>query len=111
MTKAPHCGAFGLCVPGRVFSKHANGRWHRSPITTRNQRATHDVKLEFPEFNLGKSDVAFSIRKDDELLGELRISHGTPVWFPANASHGYKLSWSKLGALFEEHGTSKAEKR
>ncbi len=63
--------------------------------------ATHDVKLKFPEFNLGKSDVAFSIRKDDELLGELRISHGAPVWFPANASHGYKLSWSKLGALLK----------
>ncbi len=107
MTKAPHCGAFGLCVPGRVFSKHANGRWHRSPITTRNQRATHDVKLEFPEFNLGKSDVAFSIRKDDELLGELRISGVVP----GQCQPRLQAVVEQAGSAVGEHGTSKAEKR
>ena len=73
--------------------------------------ANHDVKLKFPDFTLGKADVAFTVRKDEEMLGELRISHGAPVWFPANTEYGYKLSWSKLDALFKEHGTHKAEKR
>jgi hypothetical protein len=60
--------------------------------------ATHDVKLKFPEFNLGKSDVAFSIRKDDELLGELRISHGRRCGsrpMPATATSCRGASWER----------------
>ncbi|MBX9719988.1 MAG: hypothetical protein K2X81_01230 [Candidatus Obscuribacterales bacterium] len=73
--------------------------------------ATHDVKLQLPELGLGKSDVSFMVKKDDETLGELRISHGAAVWFPSGNSYGYKLSWTKLASLFEEHGTQRAEKR
>ncbi len=73
--------------------------------------ATHSVTFNPPSLELGKADIAFSIKKDDAKIGELRISNGAAVWFPASNTYGYKLSWSKLADLFQEHGTEKAEKR
>ena len=73
--------------------------------------AIHKVTLNMPALEIGKSDVSFSIRKDSSKIGELRISNDAAVWFPANNSYGYKLSWQKLAELFEEYGTHKAEKR
>lgn len=73
--------------------------------------AVHKVSLGVPTVELGKADVTFSIRKDSAKLGQLHISNGAAVWFPANKQYGYKLSWAKLAQLFEEHGVEKAEKK
>ena len=73
--------------------------------------ATHRVLLTTPPLEVGKADVRIDIRKDDEKLGELRISHGSAVWFPNGNTYGYKLSWSKIDELFVEHGQKKAELR
>lgn len=71
----------------------------------------HKVTLNTPPLEIGKTDVSFSIRKDDSKIGEIRISNGSIVWFPAKNSYGYKLSWAKMAKLFAKHGTHKAEKR
>lgn len=73
--------------------------------------ATHRVFLTTPPLEVGRADVCIEIKMNDSKLGELKISHGSAVWFPNGNSYGFKLSWSKVAALFEEHGTSKAELR
>jgi hypothetical protein len=73
--------------------------------------ANHTVTFSTPSLEIGKADIVFTIRKDKEKLGDLHISHGAAVWFPTGNSYGYKLSWSKLAALFVEHGIEKAEMR
>lgn len=73
--------------------------------------ATHRVLLTTPPLEVGKADVRLDIRKNDEKLGELRVSHGSAVWFPNGNMYGYKLSWTKIDELFIEHGQKKAELR
>ena len=73
--------------------------------------AVHKVNVSLPDQELGKADAIFSIKKDGSKLGQLHISSGAAVWFPANKQYGYKLSWAKLSELFEEHGTERAEKK
>lgn len=73
--------------------------------------AIHKVSLAVPTVELGKTDATFSVKKDSSKLGQLHVSHGAVVWFPANKQYGYKLSWAKLAQLFEEHGLEKAEKK
>ncbi|AVJ31901.1 MULTISPECIES: hypothetical protein [Stenotrophomonas] len=72
--------------------------------------ATHKVHFTLPSRELGKADVSFAVRKDDDKFGELKVSNGSAVWFRADGKKGYRLSWSKLDALFAEHG-NKVEKR
>ena len=60
--------------------------------------------MQTPETQLGKSDVVFNISNNHEKIGELRISKGAPVWFPAKAKKGFRLSWSRFGELMEQHG-------
>ncbi|WP_371424431.1 hypothetical protein [Tardiphaga sp.] len=73
--------------------------------------ATHRVLITTPPLEVGKADIRLDIKKDDEKLGELRVSHGSAVWFPNGNTYGYKLSWSKIAKLFEEQGQKKAELR
>ena len=47
--------------------------------------ATHTVKFKIPEKDLGKADISFSITRDGEKFGELKISNGSVVWFPKNS--------------------------
>ncbi|CAB3800722.1 hypothetical protein LMG28688_05216 [Paraburkholderia caffeinitolerans] len=72
--------------------------------------ATHTVKFNLPERELGKADITFQVRKDSDKFGELKISNGSAVWFPKNGKQGYRMSWSKLEELFLGHG-NKVEKR
>lgn len=73
--------------------------------------AVHKVNFTLPTQELGKSDVAFTVNKDGAKFGQLHVSNGAVVWFPANKKFGQKLSWAKLAELFEEHGVHKAEKK
>ncbi len=73
--------------------------------------AVHKVSLGVPTLELGKADVTFSVRKDSSKLGQLHVSNGAAVWFPANKQYGYKLSWVKLAELFEVNGTERGEKK
>lgn len=70
----------------------------------------HKVKFTLPERELGKADIIFEVKKDGEKLGELRVSHGSAVWFPRSGKQGYKIGWKKLDELFTSYG-NKTEKR
>lgn len=64
----------------------------------------HKVNFNVPSRPLSFADIVFSVREDDEKFGELRISQGALVWFPRNKQIGYRMSWKKLDALFQERG-------
>lgn len=66
--------------------------------------AEHKVSFNLPNRPLSFADVIFTVQEDGEKSGELRISKGALVWFPRNKQIGYRLSWKKLDALFQEHG-------
>jgi len=68
--------------------------------------ARHDVKFTVPERPLGKADVEFSIKRDAEVLGRLKVSNGTVVWVPKNKRYGVKLGWVKFDELMQKHGKS-----
>ncbi len=67
--------------------------------------AKHDVSFVVPERPLGKADVEFSVKKDSQVLGKLKISNGTVVWVPKNMQYGYKVNWSKFDEIMQSNGT------
>ena len=48
--------------------------------------AKHGVTFSLPERELGKADAEFSVKRDGKAFGCLRISNGSLVWVPKNAS-------------------------
>jgi hypothetical protein len=68
--------------------------------------AQHEVKFTVPERPLGKADVEFSIKRDGESLGRLKVSNGTIVWVPKNKTYGFKLGWARFDEMMQEHGRS-----
>jgi hypothetical protein len=66
--------------------------------------AQHEVKFTVPERPLGKADVEFSIKRDGEALGRLKVSNGTIVWVPKNKKYGFKLGWVKFDELMQQRG-------
>jgi hypothetical protein len=73
--------------------------------------AQHQVNFNLPSRPLSFADVIFSVRENDEKFGELRISQGTLVWFPRNKQIGYRMTWKKLDALFQEQGSRRATRK
>jgi hypothetical protein len=65
----------------------------------------HQVKFSVPERKLGRSDVEFKVWQDDSLLGTLKVSRGSIVWFPSNTTYGYKTSWEKFDEVMKKHVT------
>ena len=68
--------------------------------------AQHEVKFTVPERPLGKADVEFSVKRDGEVVGKLKVSNGTIVWVPKNKSYGFKMGWTKFDELMQEKGKS-----
>jgi len=64
--------------------------------------AKHDVSFIIPERSLGKADIEFKIRRDEEVLGKLKVSNGSLVWVPKNATYGYKIDWIKFDQVIRE---------
>jgi len=71
----------------------------------------HKVKMDVPTIEMGKADAVFSVKQDGETIGALHVSRGAIVWFPANHTFGYKLSWKKFAELMVDNGTRPSEKR
>jgi hypothetical protein len=57
-----------------------------------------------PTRELGRADVVFDVKVDGSKLGELRVSKGTVVWYPAGNIYGYRLDWTDFGQLMQEYG-------
>lgn len=64
----------------------------------------HNVVFTIPERKLGKADIVFKVRSDSTMIGTLKVSNGTIVWVPANATYGYKLPWKSFDKLMQDQG-------
>ena len=67
----------------------------------------HDVSFSIPTRKLGKSDVEFTVKKNSRMLGTLKVSNGSIVWFPLGTTYGHKLTWTKFDALMKEYAEGK----
>jgi hypothetical protein len=63
----------------------------------------HKVKFQAPERELGKADVVFQVRDDAGMIGTLKVSRGSLVWFPSDTSIGHRVSWSRFNTLIKEN--------
>ena len=63
-----------------------------------------NVAMQTQKGKVGRTDVIFTVRGDRSKLGDLHISKGAVVWFPANAQRGHRVSWRKLAEFMEEKG-------
>ena len=70
----------------------------------------HEVDFSIPTRDLGRSDVEFNVKKDGGKIGTLKVSKGSVVWFPADTSYGYKMTWSELDRVMQSEG-KRSEKR
>lgn len=71
--------------------------------------AKHDVSFTLPERPLGKADAEFRIKRDQEVLGRLKVSNGSLVWVPKNAKYGYRIGWIDFDSLMQNHGKHEKE--
>ena len=71
--------------------------------------AKHDGTFTIPERELGKADVEFRVKNDGTVVGRLKVSKGSVVWVPKNATYGYKAAWKELDGLMQEHGSHEKE--
>ena len=65
----------------------------------------HDVSFTVPERALGKADLEFFIKKDGKMLGTLKVSNGSLVWFPTGTTNGLKMSWSRFDKMMKTNAT------
>jgi hypothetical protein len=70
----------------------------------------HDVSFHVPRRKLGRADVEFFVKREGSLLGTLKVSKGSIVWFPANMIYGHRMRWKKFHEVMMEHAT-RFEKR
>lgn len=70
----------------------------------------YEVKFAVPQRELGKSDVEFEVRQNGTMLGTLKISKGSLVWFPKGTGNGLRMPWEKFDRLMKDNATQ-IEKR
>ena len=59
----------------------------------------HKVTFTIPPRELGRSDAEFAIAENDDLLGTLKVSKGSVVWFPKHAREGHKIAWADFSKI------------
>ena len=67
----------------------------------------HQVTFTVPERPLERKDIEFDVRKDEAMLGTLKVSRGGIVWRPRDSTYGYFLSWTKFDQVVERYHTSR----
>ena len=67
--------------------------------------AKHDVTVDMPPRPLKRQDVTFEVKRDGAILGTLKISNGSVVWFPTGTTYGCKMGWSKFDKMMQENST------
>ncbi len=61
--------------------------------------------MKVPKMQVLNSDVEFTIREDDRLLGRLKVSQGNLEWIPAgNSVKRYVVKWRDLSDVMQEAG-------
>jgi hypothetical protein len=66
--------------------------------------ATHNVKVNLPWRELGKSDVQFEIFQGKKKLGRIKISKGGIDWYPKNKKYPKKMGWAKFDRIMNDAG-------
>jgi len=66
----------------------------------------HEVRFSIPARYLERADVDFQVWRDGTMLGTLKVSKGSVVWFPSNTSNGYRLGWTRFDQVMQEHATT-----
>lgn len=61
----------------------------------------HKVLFNIPDRELGKSDIKFKVRKNNEVFGMLEISKGGLVWYRKGNSYGNKIGWLKFDSVMK----------
>lgn len=67
---------------------------------------THRVRFSVPTRDLGRADLVFEVRQDEQLVGTLAVSNGSLVWFPRDTTYGHKMDWQTFDTLMKENSTS-----
>lgn len=63
--------------------------------------ATQKVAFQQSTRDVLHSDMTFTVHRDGEKLGELKISKGTIDWKPKSKQRATKWSWDKFAAMME----------
>ena len=63
--------------------------------------AKHRVEVHQPSRAVLHSDVWFEVWRDDEKLGELRVSKGTIDWRPGKRHTTIRKTWEQFSRLME----------
>ena len=72
--------------------------------------AKHDVSFNVPPRPLGKADVSFQVKRDGAILGTLKISNGSVVWFAKGTTYGLKMGWTRFDEMMKDNAR-RVEKR
>lgn len=72
--------------------------------------AMHQVNFNVPDRPLAHADVIFTITRNREKFGELRVSKGGVAWFPANKVKGFPINWTQLDRLAHQRGKRRAKR-
>lgn len=69
----------------------------------------HEITFTLPEVPLGKVDAEFTIKKDGQIVGTLKVSRGTIDWTPKDHAHEnpYQISWINFDKLMRNKGRRK----
>jgi len=63
----------------------------------------HNVYVNLPKRELGKTDVVFEVFSDLEKFGTITISKGALEWWPGNAKKPYRMDWTRFDRAIREH--------
>lgn len=67
--------------------------------------AKHDVTVEMPPRELKRQDVSFLVKQDGAVLGTLKISNGSVVWFAKGTTYGCKMGWGTFDQMMRDNAT------
>ena len=69
----------------------------------------HEIMFTLPNQPLGKVDAQFTVKKDGQILGTLKISKGTIDWTPRDYAHDnpFRMSWSKFDKIMQDQNRKK----
>ena len=59
----------------------------------------HRVTFQAPARELGKADVVFRVRNESGIIGTLKVSRGSLVWFPSDTTYGHRIGWTQFNKL------------
>lgn len=68
--------------------------------------AEHTVEVKTPDLEVGKVDVVFTVRRNGQVHGRLKISRGGVEWMQrSDSKKAFHMSWNKFDRIFCDEGT------